>query len=51
MDEFEIQKIKELKKRSDSQDEKLWKLRKRIARAEKNILGYTMETDDNGKER
>ena len=33
------------------EDEKLFKLRKRIARAEKNILGYTMEIDDNGKER
>ena len=51
MDEFEIQKIKELKARSEEQDELIFKLRKRIARAEKNILGYTMETDDNGKER
>ena len=51
MDEFEIQKIKELAILSAEQDEKLFKLRKRIARAEKNILGYTMEIDDNGKER
>jgi hypothetical protein len=51
MDEFEIQKIKELKARSEEQDEKIFKLRKRIARAERNILGYTMETGNNGKER
>jgi hypothetical protein len=51
MDEFEIQKIQKMKKQSDEQDEKLFKLRKRIARAEKNILGYTLETDDDGKER
>jgi len=51
MDEFEIQKIKELKAKSDEQDELIWKLRKRIARAERNILGFTMETGDNGKER
>ena len=51
LDEFDIKKIKELKNRSEEQDELIFKLRKRIARAEKNILGYTMETDDNGKER
>jgi hypothetical protein len=51
MDEFEIQKIQKMKKQSDEQDELLFKLRKRIARAEKNILGYTMETGNNGKER
>jgi hypothetical protein len=51
MDEFEIQKIQKMKKQSDEQDLKILQLRKRIARAEKNILGYTLETDDNGKER
>ncbi|MBA7513355.1 hypothetical protein ES705_05370 [subsurface metagenome] len=51
MDEFEIQKIQKMKKQSDEQDEKILQLRKRIARAEKNILGYSMETDDDGKER
>ncbi|MBA7513336.1 hypothetical protein ES705_05351 [subsurface metagenome] len=50
MDEFEIQKIQKMKKQSDEQDEKILQLRKRIARAEKNILGYTLE-GDNGKER
>ena len=51
MDEFEIQKIKELKNKSEEQDEKIFKLRKRIARAEKSILGYSLETGDDGKER
>lgn len=51
MDEFEIKKIKELKARSEEQDERIWKLRQRLARVEKNILGYTLETDDNGKGR
>ena len=51
MDEFEIKKIKELAVRSAEQDEKILRLRKRIARAEKNILGYSMETGNNGKER
>lgn len=51
MDKFEIQKIAELKARSDEQNEKIFKLRKRIARVEINILGYTLETGNNGKER
>jgi len=51
MDEFDIKKIAELKARSDEQDEILFKLRKRLARAEKNILGYSLETSGNGKER
>ena len=51
MDKFEIEKIQKLKKQSDEQDEKIFKLRKRIAQAERNILGYTMETGNNGKER
>lgn len=51
MNSFEIKKIEELKARSEEQDEKLFKLRRRLIRLEKNILGYTMETGDNGKER
>ena len=51
LNDFEIKKIEELKDRSEEQDEKLFKLRKRLARAEKSILGYSMETGDNGKER
>ena len=50
MDEFEIKKIKELAILSAEQDEKILQLRKRIARAEKSILGYTLE-GDNGRER
>ena len=50
MDQFDIKKIKELKVKSDEQDERIWKLRKRLARAERNILGYSLDTDgDNGK--
>jgi len=52
MTEFEIRKIKELRDRSEEQDELIFKLRKRLARAEKNILGYSLDTDgDNGRER
>lgn len=51
LNEFDIKKIKELKDRSEEQDELIFKLRKRLARAEKSILGYSLETDGNGKER
>jgi len=51
MTEFEIKKIEELKKKSDDQDERIFKLRKKLARVEKSILGYSLETDDNGKGR
>jgi len=50
MNSFEIKKIEELKARSEEQDEKLFKLRKRLSRIEKNILDYSLE-GDNGKER
>ena len=51
MNEFEIKKIKELKDRSEEQDELIFKLRKKLARVEKSILGYSLDTDDNGKGR
>ena len=51
LSEFEIKKVEELKKQSFEQDEKLFKLRKRLARVEKNILGYSLETGGNGRER
>ncbi|MBA7489798.1 hypothetical protein ES702_00332 [subsurface metagenome] len=51
LNDFEIKKIKELKDLSEEQDERIFKLRKKLARVEKSILGYSLETDDNGKER
>lgn len=51
MNEFEIRKIKELRDRSREQDEILFKLRKKLIRLEKSILGYSLESGDNGKER
>jgi len=51
MNEFEIRKIKELRNRSREQDEILFKLRKKLIRLEKSILGYSLESGDNGKER
>ena len=51
MTEFEIKKIEELKKKSDDQDELIFKLRKKLARVEKSILGYSLDSGDNGKER
>lgn len=50
LNDFEIKKIEEFQKRSLEQDKLIFQLRKRIARAEKNILGYSLE-GDNGKER
>lgn len=51
LNEFEIKKIRELKNISDEQNEKLFKLRKRLVRIEKSILGYSLDTGDDGKER
>lgn len=51
MTEFEIKKIKELEDKSSELDERIFKLRKKLARVEKSILGYSLETDDNGKGR
>ena len=51
LNDFEIKKIKKLTDRSREQDEKLFKLRKKLARIEKSILGYDLSGDDNGKER
>lgn len=51
MTRFDIKKMEELKKRSFEQDELIFKLRKRLARLERGILGYSLETGDNGKER
>lgn len=58
LNDFEIEKakddleeLKKLEERSFEQNEQIFRLRKRLARAEKNILGYTLETGDNGKER
>jgi len=51
LNEFDIRKVEELKDLSEEQDERIFKLRKRLIGLEKSILGYSLETGDDGKER
>lgn len=51
LNEFEIKKIEDLKKQSFEQDELIFKLKKRLSRLERSILGYDLSVDDNGRGR
>lgn len=44
-------KLIRFKKSAEDLDEKIFRLRKKLARVEKSILGYSLESGNNGRER